>query len=66
VPSTDRYWRVTLTWANGAIMMFSVTGATRPAAAGEVFHRLMFEGPPGWVWRLQDIRLSEQVHHVKP
>ena len=45
-------------------MFFSVTGATRPAAAAAMFRHLLDHGPAPW--DLQEIRMREQHSHVKP
>jgi hypothetical protein len=60
---TDRFWRVTLKLPHGAVMMFSVTGATRHDAAAATFYHLLHHGPPPG--KISDIKLLQQAHHVK-
>jgi hypothetical protein len=61
---TDRFWRVTLKLSHGAVMMFSVTGATRQDAAAAMFHHLLGNGPAPS--KISDIKMHQQAHHVKP
>jgi hypothetical protein len=61
---TDQFWRVTLRLPHGAVMIFSVTGATRRDAAAAMFLHLLHHGPAPS--KISDIKLWQQASRVKP